>query len=286
MIGYYITEKDLSALILAMEPNWESDASAALTAHLNDPQNTKFKPLWSKIKQVYTVLQHSKCCYCEKPLEHLIDQDVEHFRPKMEVKKWPVPPSLSAISLSSNQGTEPGYKSLAYQPLNYAIACKVCNSILKKNYFPIEGTRDTNDTSPKNLIGTENNLLIYPIGSIDTNPEMLIEFNGLSPVPKFSQGFNFSRALVTIDIFQLDDSVGRRQLFKEKARILLLLFSALERLGSATTVIEQQRHQTMINALVSPKSPFTNCMRSFARLYYQDIQKAKAIEIACQKMLP
>ena len=44
-----------------------------------------FPSLWSETKQVYIELQHSKCAFCEKPLEGRIEQDVEHFRPKGEV---------------------------------------------------------------------------------------------------------------------------------------------------------------------------------------------------------
>jgi len=288
VIGYYITEKRLSALVLAVEPNWEADASAVLLKLPANPKSKDFTSLWSNIKQIYIDLQHSKCCFCEKELEHKIEQDVEHFRPKTKVKPWTIPPSLSSKGISiqqpANGASEPGYKNLAYKTLNYAIACKVCNSILKKNYFPIEGTRDTTGTSPKQLISSESNLLIYPIGSIDTDPETLIEFIGLSPFPMHSSGFNYRRAQVTIEIFGLDDSVGRRRLFKTKARLIHHLFLALERLKNAQSTSQQIKAQKTIDALTSPESPFTNCMRSFARLYSSNPSQAELFADDCENI--
>jgi hypothetical protein len=61
------------------------------------------------------------------------------------------------------------------------MACKTCNSTLKKNHFPIEGTRDSASTDPAQM-SDEKALLIYPIGATDDDPEQLIEFEGLSPV--------------------------------------------------------------------------------------------------------
>ena len=153
------------------------------------------------------------------------------------MKPWQVPSRLLAHGVAVQQPTdgssEPGYSQLAYSPFNYAIACKTCNSTLKKNFFPIEGTRDSTATDPARIDG-EKALLIYPIGAVDKDPEQLIEFEALSPVPKSASGFDRRRALVTIEVFHLDDSTRRRPLFKQRAYLLRLLHHELEGEARAT----------------------------------------------------
>ena len=51
----------------------------------------------------------------------------------------------------------------------------------------------------------EGAFLLYPIGSLDDDPETIIEFYGLSPRPVAATGLKRQRALVTIEFFRLDD---------------------------------------------------------------------------------
>ena len=179
MIQYGIAPATLRAAIETVDADW-FDKAAALIAGLPDPpKSSDFQPLWSKIKGVYIELQHSKCCFCEKPLEGKIEQDVEHFRPKAEVKPWKVPARLLAEGIDVQQpadgSSEAGYARLAYSPFNYAMACKTCNSTLKRNFFPVEGRRAATATDPAQT-KAEKALLIYPIGAADEDPEPLIAF--------------------------------------------------------------------------------------------------------------
>jgi hypothetical protein len=271
-----------------VDSNWFAGTAAVLAGLPNPPKSSDFKPLWTRIKGVYIELQHSKCCFCEKPLEGKIEQDVEHFRPKAEVRPWNVPRRLSAQGVTVEQPaqvrSEPGYAQLAYSPFNYAMACKTCNSTLKKNFFPVEGTRDPTATDPLQMNG-EKALLIYPIGTGDANPEQLIDFEALSPVPKSAAGFNRRRALVTIELFKLDDCSRRRQLFKHRAFMVRMLFLELEERASAATASRRQQHQTAIDALTSPEAPFTNCLRSFERLHGSDPDRAREIAAECLKFM-
>ena len=224
MIRYAISKKKLHDEITKTNANWFTDTAAVLAGLPAKPASSDFKPLWSKNKQVYIDLQFAKCCFCEKPLEGKIEQDVEHFRPKAEVKPWKVPANLVAEGVTVQQpadgSSESGYAELPYEPFNYAISCKTCNSTLKKNFFPIEGTRDSAGADPT-LMGTEQALFIYPLGSFDTDPEQLIEFDALSPVPKNKTGFGRRRAMVTIDVFRLDNP-KLRSLFKQRAFLVQL----------------------------------------------------------------
>ena len=93
---------------------------------------------------------------------------------------------------------------LAYDPFNYAVACKPCNTVLKANYFPIAGQRRRAARRPPSR-DTERPFLIYPIGDLDDDPEDLIAWRGCHPLPANARGFDGLRAMVTIAIFKLDD---------------------------------------------------------------------------------
>jgi hypothetical protein len=116
------------------------------------------------------------------------------------------------------------------------------------NFFPIEGERESGGVDPARMNG-EKPLLIYPIGTIDADPEELIEFKALSPVPRSAGGFLWRRALVTIEVFRLADSVRRKNLFKLRAILVRLLYLELELRAKAATSAERQGHEAAIQAL-------------------------------------
>ena len=131
------------------------------------------------MKPVYIALQHGKCAYCERGLEEgslgSIEWDVEHYRPKSRVQVWPAINGPLKDSFNFNTGTasSTGYYLLPYQPLNYLATCKVCNSPLKSDYFPIAKRRLTAVGNLERL-AKEEPFLIYPIGS---TPHPTVETN-------------------------------------------------------------------------------------------------------------
>src|SRR5262249_17336441 len=119
--------------------------------------------IWGRVKPVYRTLQFNKCAYCEREMPASVadtdfdpgsrEHDVEHFRPKGRVRKWPTPKLIKAMDLDFGNlplGAESkkGYYLLAYQLFNYATACATCNQSLKSDYFPIAGTRDFASDDP------------------------------------------------------------------------------------------------------------------------------------------
>jgi len=70
--------------------------------------------------------------------------------------------------------------------------------------------------------------LIYPIGSLDEDPETLIEFHGTSPRPVAASGYRRNRALVTIELFKLDDP-DERILYRDRALVIMALYPLLEK---------------------------------------------------------
>ncbi len=174
-------------------------------------------------------------------------------------------------------GDEPGYQHLAYHPLNYVAACMTCNRILKKNYFPIAGSRRTDASDPATCTA-EKPLLIYPLSDIDEDPEELIEFRGLSPEAKASSGFRRCRGLMTIWLFRLDDWRRRKELNKDRAEFLEKLFWALRQRDRPTnTRREIVEAKEAISRLTSKRFRHANCLRSFLRLYESDHAEAEVI---------
>lgn len=81
-----------------------------------------------EFKKRLWLVQHRKCCYCEKDVAEHETQPVEHFRPKTNVAQ-DVGPKLV------------GYWWLAYEPSNLLFCCSNCN-VKKGDRFPIRvGTR-------------------------------------------------------------------------------------------------------------------------------------------------
>ena len=280
MIRIEVDRDDLEQLIRDHNPNW-LDKAKTKTGDLEDDPALKVTSIWSPIKQVFTDLQHSKCVFCEKEMEDQpIEQDVEHFRPKNNVKRWTVPDWMAdeeSITVKQpDTGSERGYRLLAYNFLNYAAACKTCNSTRKRDHFPIAGSPRKSGSENPARMKTEKAYLIYPISDIDDDPEELIQFSALSPQAKLNNGFGRKRALVTIDLFQLDDIDERPYLFKKRAKNVWLLHACLKQIDEGNAA-EQAEGRLVADFLTSPRSEHTNCLRCFRRLYDNDPVEAKSV---------
>jgi hypothetical protein len=283
MIRVTTTAAALLAAIEAHRPGWLARAEAITDALASGEADPEFTSPWSEIKGVYIGLQHSKCVYCEKELEdQRIEHDVEHYRPKGKVVRWVVPKVLARQGIVVNQpsrGSEPGYPLLAYNPFNYAAACKTCNTILKHNYFPIAGTRDSTACNPAAMAG-ERPFLPYPIGDTDDDPEDLIEFAGLSPQAK-GTGFRRQRALVTIWLFDLN----RKWLQKDRAKAIMAYFLALQIAGRKPRDKLARDAEKVVRQMGSPSEAHANCLSSFRRLYDSDRAGAQRIFDNCARLM-
>ncbi len=234
------------------------------------PTSKQFVSLWSDIKEIYIRLQNSKCIYCETLIEGDISNDIEHYRPKAKVSPWKVPAWLAKEGLATTNHAaptgDPGYVSLAYQPLNYAASCKFCNSVLKKNFFPIRGRRAASGTDPRRMKG-ERPLLIYPIGDLDEDPEALIRFVGLHPEPVATGDRpGYFRALATIELFRLDDALKRKELYRARAELIRHLYRELEARRTSPPGPERGDADEWVQILMDAGSPHSNCLRCFRQL--------------------
>lgn len=132
----------------------------AIKQSINEDKKTKIENLWTenKVKAFLYQYQHGKCCYCERKRDKR-EMDVEHFRPKAEVKK--------------NKNHQ-GYWWLAYEWDNLLLSCKTCNT-KKGTQFPLQNEQSRAFT-PKDDLKKEKPFLINPLTE---NPEDFIEYDCL-----------------------------------------------------------------------------------------------------------
>ncbi len=240
-------------------------------------------PFWSEIKAAYMAVQHNKCAYCERRLEGppygYIEHDIEHFRPKNGIKRWPSAEISGQLNLnytfSLGDDFDEGYYLLAYHLLNYVAACKVCNSILKANYFPIASSRISGQDDPRTL-AAEQPLLLYPLDDLDADPEEIITFDGWLAVPKHRTGPEYQRGLVLIDFFRLNK---REELVRDRATLISHIYLALQAYAQATGA-DRERAGRVISRFQSPDAIHANCIRCFQNVYQRDATYARELYVA------
>jgi hypothetical protein len=284
MVRYKITEAKLRKMIERESPGWLDDARERTERFRQDGRYSEEEGNWSAVKGAFMDIQKSKCAYCEEEFESKvygkIYHDIEHFRPKNGVNVWPPKSRLNELrklgfDFATGGDWSEGYYLLAYHPFNYATACKVCNSVLKKNHFPIAGPRGIQSDDPRTLKG-EKPYLIYPLGTMDgDDPENLITFNGIYPEAMATKGRKYWRARVTIQLFALD---RRERLLKGRAeRIIALDMARTIQRNSATTPEKRQRASEHLERLKDLDSAHCNCVRCFEALYQKDASEAEKV---------
>ncbi len=293
MIRYQI---DLQGLGLrdrveALKPGWVGRAAERAQRFIDLGKYADRSSIWSEIKPVFIRLQERKCAFCERALpgerygkgEH----DLEHFRPKSSVKKWPTARIRRERKLdyqfSTGGARAGGYYWLAYDLENYATACKSCNSALKSSYFPIAGQRGAVPASVSELHASEEPFLIYPLGELDDDPEELISFIGIVAVPRSEIDEKRRRAQVTIDFFDLNN---RDELWDERFAVIRSLWQALRNRELAQDQAEQDDASLTIEELISARSPHTSCARSFLALFEDDPRAAWRVYREARDSLP
>ncbi len=286
MIRYDVTPAQLEVLVDGHEPTWRTRATARTAELRRQAKYREASSIWGEIKAVFMTVQgDGKCCYCERKFDGNLAQyelDLEHFRPKGMVRKWQCPPSLTGEGVTP---TDPprrnsGYYLLAYHLLNYAAACKPCNSGLKKNYFPISGQYDFGGTDPMTM-QAEAPFLLFPVGRLDVDPEDVLSFYGILPRSRSGDGFLRVRGLVTIVFFGLDDVLGRKNLMRERATVICVLNCLLTKVaddGDADA-------EAQVASMVAPTAWHANCARSFKRLFYADRTEARNVVDDVEKFL-
>lgn len=123
------------------------------------PSSKHFPSHWGAkdVRKKLWIMQDKKCCYCERTRDLNRESDIEHFRPKTEIKGIP----------------KPGYWWLAYRWSNLLFSCRYCNQVYKKTHFPIAST-GIRATSPTHNLNQEMQILIDPCTE---DPEDFISYD-------------------------------------------------------------------------------------------------------------
>lgn len=283
MIRYQISQQELEQLLEQHKQGWLARAQERTDHFAELGHYEESSSIWSEVKPVFMRLQKNKCAYCERKLESeeygSIEHDLEHFRPKKKAKPWKLSAALRQAGVVLTPpvagNADPGYHLLVYNPLNYCTACKSCNSSLKRDYFPIEGVRSPAGEDPVQL-SSEKPLLINPVGDFDDDPAMLISFHGLSPMACGNDDYRKRRGLVSIAFFKLDDR-RRKELFRERAGIIVSLHSFLKLADQAANPAEKSIYDGLVDLYTKSSAAHTNCASCFCELYKTD--KAEADEL-------
>ena len=288
MIRYDVTLGELREMVEMYAAGWTARARERTEALRAAGRYAESSSIWSEVKPVFMQLQgDAKCCFCERKFasgaggRHELDLD--HFRPKGDVRNWPSCPQRpipKGVPLTASPRAGNGYHLLAYHLLNYAAACKPCNSEYKKDYFPIAGRYALDGEDPREM-DAERPWLLYPIGRLDVDPEDVISFHGILPQSTSADPFSRLRGLVTIAFFGLDDVISRKNLMQERAMVIVLLHTFLvkaETHGETETV-------ELVGSFLAPTARHTNCARSFERLFRSDRTEADEVAGVAQRFL-
>ena len=285
MIRYDVGLGRLQTLVDQKKPGWRKRAGNRTKAFRKKGKYEESSSIWSEIKSVYMDVQgKAKCCFCERKFEGDFSQyelDLEHFRPKRRVKTWSCPPSLAGqgVLLTTPPAKNNGYYLLSYHLLNYAAACKPCNSGLKKDYYPISGPYKFGGTDPRNM-KAELPWLLYPIGRLDVDPEDVLSFYGIFPQSHSADPSLQFRGLATIIFFGLDDVVARKNLMRERAMVVVLLHHWLLKAAEGDPGVAAQ-----VARMVAPTAMHANCARSLKRLFHANRSQARKVADGAEEFL-
>lgn len=281
MIRYPITPVRLAANVDTASSNWRNDAQTRTALHIAAGNYTADDPHWSAIKSAFMKLQHFKCAYCERRLESQeigrIEHDLEHFRPKKRVVNWPPKNLKSKFPFATGGSMNGGYYWLGHDFHNYAVSCKVCNTVLKKQYFPTAGTRGAAGDSV-NQLQAEEPFLCFPIGNVDDDPRSLLKFDGIISIPASTVPMKIRRAEVIIEIFRLND---RDELLFGRSKLITLIGPYLrkESDGSASSL-----DRKVIKYCTSDKVEHASCLTDFASTWRADVARGERILQHCQRV--
>ncbi|MSR40135.1 MAG: hypothetical protein EXS02_15030 [Planctomycetes bacterium] len=201
-----------------------------------------------------------------------VEYDVEHFRPKNRVTAWPTARVQQARTIDYadqlQRGVADGYVRLAFDPWNYGVSCKTCNSELKGDRFPILGLPDADATDRSTLDDSEVSCLLLPVGDVGPDPEDWLEWFG--PVVRAKStltGQEALRARTVVDFFELD---SRPDLLLVRCFAIEMLWAALRDEADGDPAAA-----TRIQAATADDAVFAGCTRAFLRLYRQDLVVAR-----------
>jgi uncharacterized protein (TIGR02646 family) len=231
--------------------------------------------IWQRLKPELERLSHDKCWYCETK-NIRADFHVDHHRPKNKVTN------------ENNVDESEGYWWLAFDYTNFRLACSYCNCLHtgtdgvtrgKSDRFPLLSS-SCRVSSPDSNIDDEMPLLLDPTNPAD--PSMLWFIDDGRAFPKFSEddGVLYRRAVITIDVLNLNDVKiieERKKLWNHCMRLIERGNKAFEQYknGSPTGKKEFEMIIQEMNELTQPPSEFSAtalaCFRGSSSKWVREI---------------
>ena len=122
MIRYDISPQDLRDLVMQEDPDWLADSLATTNELIAEGKYSDKTLKWGDIKPVFMFIQANKCIFCEQKMEDKrIHHDLEHFRPKKSIKKWPKRADQGLFDFELGGKSQTGYFWLAYDLENLSL---------------------------------------------------------------------------------------------------------------------------------------------------------------------
>ena len=217
-----------------------------------------FPNFWGAHKHHFLIAQYfGKCAFCESRTSSSYPGDVEHFRPKAYCQVLGAPSNKNDVGGNApgrKKGAKTGgYWWLAYEWSNYLYCCNRCNSIWKKNQFPISGRM----ASPGRSLRFERALLINPY---DLEPDGHFAFD---PNTGQIRGLT-QQGVATIVVCGLD----RRSLEIDRAikgKKLLRQFNRYTKaLGAKNELAQNQALNSLLDECRG-KEPYAAMARAFVK---------------------
>lgn len=285
MIRVVVATNDLEARVDAAVPTWRTRAAKLDKAAAKAGELGK-ATIWSEVKEIFIEVQHKKCLYCETPLPiaQVGDKtmgkgisDIEHYRPKGRVTDWPTKNIIArrkpTYTAKLRAARADGYPHIAHTLGNYGLSCKICNSDLKGDRFPIAGSEGALGDDIPTLDASEVPLLLFPIGEAPVDPDAYLQWDGLVVRPLTKSGAKHLRARVTIDFFELDT---RDDLARDRAMRIYIMQAALERAASSDPA-KAAAGAAQVERFMADDFPAAACARAYRRLCDENPQRAEEI---------
>jgi len=255
--------------IAARRPRWLARAEKQTNVNRTAGRFVSKSDFWSEVKPIFVAHQREKCAYCERKLTTApIDWDLEHYRPKGGVDAWTPPAGLTEPTGCAD---ERGYFLLAFDPQNYLVACKPCNTIHKGNFFPVAGNRMILAADVAEA-RSEDPYILNPLDPNDPPPEQLIGFDGILPQCMAISPQHRARAMVTIEVLGL----GRAELELPRAKVVMDMWGGLKLLESIDPAA-RQFGEDLVESRTGDGSEFASCARCFSSLFMTNRPKADLI---------
>jgi hypothetical protein len=276
MIRYPVAAALLDTMVDAESATWRTRAATATAGLITAGSFDRKSNFWGEIKMAFMKAQNFKCIFCERALSQKEvgsgEHDLEHFRPKGNLKPWPRGARARQLAYTFTTGAAgPGYHWLAYDLANYTASCIPCNRALKSDSFPIAGPRGGPHAAVTALDASERPFLIYPFGDASDDPAAFITFDGVVAVPSAAAGHDLLRGRVTIDFFKLNE---RGELFTERFQQIESYWGNAQTYALTTDPTRKAAARRALDRLVSPVAPHSACTKAFERVMIGDPGKA------------